>query len=159
MDDVLVDDDLAQTQIDPQATDLANRAAHRRPLVLAAPKQGADVRDELGQRAGRRDAVVGAELERDDPIDFALAGAQDNHWDRADLPQFAEHVETREFPQIEIEQHEVDGAARGRAQRGVAVGDLLDLEARPAQNCADRLAQLRRRIGKQDSRGQRTDHN
>ena len=125
----LVDDDLAQADVDAEPADLPDGPARCRALVVAPAKQRPHAADELGRRAGLRHAVVGAELEREHPVDLGPAGAERDQGNGADRSQPAEHVEPGEPAQIQIEDDDVDRAAHRRAKGALPVDCLLDLVA------------------------------
>src|ERR1700683_919536 len=114
--------------------------------------RGAPAADQPDERARLRDAVVGAELEREHAVALAVARAQRDPRDRADAAKLAQHVEAGELAQVEVEQDQVDRPSKRGVERGLAVCDPGDLEAFAAEAVRDRLPRLLRRVGEQNRR-------
>ncbi len=94
----------------------------------------ADPGQELAQREGLGDVVVGSKLEAADAVGFLSPRREhdDRHVDTF-LPERATHVPPAHPGHHDVEQDEIGGAAQGERQRLLAVGGrrgLVALEAK-----------------------------
>ena len=119
--------------IDQHALDAGRLARRREPQAHAYPGE------QLGEPERLGDVVVGAGVEPDHDVGLLAAGRE--HDDREPLvpgPERPAHGEAVEVGEGQVEQHEVDAAARG-LERGVALHDVLHLEALPFEGPQQRL--------------------
>src|SRR5438445_374749 len=98
---------------------------------------------DLANREGLRDVVVGAQLEPDDLVDLGVLGRDDDDRHAAALAKRAAEVEAAHARQHQVEEDEIRTGGAGSAQTRGTVRGLLDGEARGGevvlQHVADAL--------------------
>ena len=146
----LVDDDLAQAEIEAEAADLANGAALRGPLVLAAAEQRAHAADELGERArhGTQSSAPSSSARmQSTSLSRALSAITGTVLIDRSLRSTSSPESLRRSRSSRTRS---TGPRMAACERGLAVQRLLDLVALAAEHAADRLPQLRRRVRQED---------
>ncbi len=104
--------------------------------------EGLDPRQELTNRKGLGQIVVGARLEPGDLVVLGSAGGE--HQDRQQRSRTAQataDLDAVEIRQHEIEEHEVEGLAGAAVDRGSPVFQGDDIIPRRAQKVGETLAQ------------------
>jgi len=131
-----------------------SRSASRRPRSITQPSasrisgsagtaaEGLDPGQELTNRKGLGQIVVGARLEPGDLVVLGSAGGE--HQDRQQRSRTAQataDLDAVEIRQHEIEEHEVEGLAGAAVDRGSPVLQGDDIIPRRAQKVGETLAQ------------------
>jgi hypothetical protein len=102
--------------------------------AAGAAQHGPDAGDDLFQAEGLGDVVVAAERQPGDLVVVGVAGGEEQHRHRVPgRAQSAQHHETVDVGQHDVEQHQVGVVALGGLDGLVAGGGGHDLEAREAQ--------------------------
>ena len=111
------------------------RGRHRRrDRLVRAAQHGVDAREQLGERERLGDVVVGAEPQRGDLVELALARRQHDHrHEVVGRAQRGEHLEAVLLRQVDVEQDEREvlvarssssASSPSRAIDGRAAGEL-----------------------------------
>jgi hypothetical protein len=130
--------------------DAADRGGRR--LGGAAPEQGPDPGEELGQPEGLGDVVIGARVEADDGVHLVGAGGEDQHGNGVPFgPDPPAHLEPVELGQADVQQDEVGPVRQRAVEGGRPVLRDLHLVALPAQRAGQRLGDGGVVLGEQHS--------
>ena len=114
-------------------------------LAEAPSRDRADAREQLGEREGLGQVVVGAEFEPAHAVAHRAARREEEDGRlHARLAQPAQHLEALHVGQHHVEQDQVVAAVGGALDAARAIGDDFDEEAVLAEALEDVL--LRRRI-------------
>ncbi|MFK4543406.1 hypothetical protein RKD29_003002 [Streptomyces tendae] len=121
-----------------------------RGLDGAAPQQGPDPGEQLGETEGFGDVVVGARVQADHGVHLVGAGGQDQDRHGVALgPQPAGDLQTVHPRQAQVQHDQVDAALQPGVQCGGSVLTHLDLVPFPAQCAGQRLRDGRVVLGEQ----------
>ena len=103
----------------------------------ATPQHRANAAIELGQLGRRRDIVVGAQVEAEQPLGQRRGGRQEHDRDIAARPQQSARIEAGEARQRDIEQHELEVVLLEHPERllaGLGEHDRVPLAAQPLRD-------------------------
>ena len=135
--------DLAGGGVDGQRAEVANvLGAGGGRVAGGAAQHGLHAADELGDGEGLGDVVVGAGLEADDLVELGVLRREHQHVGVAELADPAADLDAVDVGQAEVEDDQVEVVQRSRADRGLPVGGLIDVEALLHQQGADEHAVL-----------------
>ena len=124
----------------------------RRPGGRAAPQQGADARQQLGEFERLGEIVVGTEVEAGDLVGHSGArGQQQNRHGVAARAQLAHDVQAIAPRQHHVEDHHVVARRQGLAQAGHAVVRDVDLVVLGFEPAADEAGDLLLILDDQDA--------
>src|SRR3989442_6976329 len=137
-----------------QPVDLEVGDAHHL-VVLGRPaaQDGADARQQLGEREGLHQVVVGAELQALDAVLYLVARADEEHRRLALATDALQHAEAIHARHHHVHQHQVVAARGGQVQAfGAVAGDVDDVGVL-CQALADIGRGLRFVVDDQDAHG------
>ncbi len=139
--------DLMGRRVEPQLADLDDR----RPLALAAPHQGTEPGQQLGEGEGLGQVVVGAAVEAGDPVLERAAGGQHQHR-RPDplLAQAPAGLEAVDAGQDHVEDDRVVTRGAGHADSFLAGTGDVDGQALLAEATPDQRRHLHLVLDHQD---------
>ena len=109
----------------------------RRRRWRRAAQHGLHAADELGDAEGLGDVVVGAGLEADDLVELGVLRGEHQHVGVAELAHPAADLDAVDVGQAEVEDDQVEGIEGGRANSGLPVLGLSDIEALLHEQGAD----------------------
>ena len=112
-------------------------------VAARAPQHGLHAADELGDAEGLGDVVVGAGLEADDLVELGVLRREHQHVGVAELAHPAADLDAVDVGQPEVEDDQVERVQGGRANGGLPVLGLGDVEALLHEQGADEHPVLR----------------